>query len=196
MQEESLQTGSQRGLTRTFLTEQVQDAKMPGLPVHNVTEEGCKQITKGYPDIVAENCGQLFYIVVEQGSALVGMHHQTFELEDFRVVAVNLRCGRNVVGIVLVVGDDAHVIHFMELAVLNNAVTEGEELLAFVPAQLADALPLMMHYGIVGALLACLVIARYDGTRGFIHGKVAKYGFYAFYPLHLLCLVGYIVLFP
>lgn len=43
----------------------------------------------------------------------------------------------------------------------------------------------MMHYGIVGALLAYLVIACYDGTRGFIHGKVAKYGFYAFYPVHL-----------
>ena len=63
-------------------------------------------------------------------------------------------------------------------------------------AQLFCAFPFMMHYGIVGALLACLVIARYDGTRGFIHGKVAKYGFYAFYPLHLLCLVRYIVLFP
>ena len=63
-------------------------------------------------------------------------------------------------------------------------------------AQLFCAFPLMMHYGIVGALLACLVIARYDGKRGFIHGKVAKYGFYAFYPVHLLCLVGYIVLFP
>ena len=44
-------------------------------------------------------------------------------------------------------------------------------------------------YGIVGALLACLVIACYDGTRGFIHGKVAKYGFYAFYPVHLILLV-------
>lgn len=63
-------------------------------------------------------------------------------------------------------------------------------------AQLFCAFLLMMHYGVVGALLACLVIARYDGTRGFIHGKVAKYGFYAFYPVHLLCLVGYIVLFP
>lgn len=53
-------------------------------------------------------------------------------------------------------------------------------------AQLFCAFPLMMHYGIVGALLACLVIACYDGTRGFIHGKVAKYGFYAFYPVHLM----------
>lgn len=53
-------------------------------------------------------------------------------------------------------------------------------------AQLLFAFPLMMHYGIIGALLACLVIARYDGTRGFIHSKVAKYGFYAFYPGHLL----------
>lgn len=51
-------------------------------------------------------------------------------------------------------------------------------------AQLFCAFPLMMHYGIVGALLACLVIACYDGTRGFTHGKVAKYGFYAFYPVH------------
>lgn len=55
-------------------------------------------------------------------------------------------------------------------------------------AQLFCAFPLMMHYGIVGALLACLVIACYDGTRGFIHGKVAKYGFYAFYPVHLLAI--------
>lgn len=52
-------------------------------------------------------------------------------------------------------------------------------------AQLFCAFPLMMHYGIIGALLACGVIACYDGTRGFIHGKVAKYGFYAFYPVHL-----------
>lgn len=53
-------------------------------------------------------------------------------------------------------------------------------------AQLFCAFPLMMHYGIVGALLACLVIACYDGTHGFIHGKVAKYGFYAFYPVHMV----------
>ena len=65
-----------------------------------------------------------------------------------------------------------------------------------IKAQLFCAFPLMMHHGIVGALLACLVISSYDGTRGFIHGKVEKYGFYAFYPVHLLCLVGYIVLFP
>ena len=55
-------------------------------------------------------------------------------------------------------------------------------------AQLLFAFPLMMHYGIIGVLLACLIIARYDGTRGVIHGKVAKYGFYAFYPGHLLIL--------
>ena len=51
--------------------------------------------------------------------------------------------------------------------------------------QLFCAFPLMMHHGIVGTLLACQVIACYDGTRGFVHGKVAKYGFYAFYPMHL-----------
>lgn len=52
--------------------------------------------------------------------------------------------------------------------------------------QLLFAFPLMMHYGIIGALLACAVIFLYDGTRGFIHGNVAKYGFYVFYPVHLL----------
>ena len=52
--------------------------------------------------------------------------------------------------------------------------------------QLLFAFPLMMYYGITGALLACAVIFLYDGTRGFIHGNVAKYGFYIFYPAHLL----------
>ena len=54
--------------------------------------------------------------------------------------------------------------------------------------QLLFAFPIMMHYGITGALLACAVIFLYDGTRGFIHGNVAKYGFYAFYPVHLFLL--------
>ena len=52
--------------------------------------------------------------------------------------------------------------------------------------QLLFAFPLMMHYGITGALLACSVIFLYDGTRGFIHGNMAKYGFYGFYPAHLI----------
>lgn len=52
--------------------------------------------------------------------------------------------------------------------------------------QLLFAFPLMMRYGITGALLACAVIFLYDETRGFIHGNVAKYGFYVFYPAHLL----------
>lgn len=54
--------------------------------------------------------------------------------------------------------------------------------------QLLFAFPLMMHYGIIGALLACAVIFLYNGTRGFIHGNVAKYCFYAFYPAHLFLL--------
>lgn len=52
-------------------------------------------------------------------------------------------------------------------------------------AQLLCAFPLMMHYGIIGAILACMVISLYDGTRGFIKRNVAKYGFYTFYPMHL-----------
>lgn len=52
--------------------------------------------------------------------------------------------------------------------------------------QILCAFPLMMHYGSIGASLACMVIFLYDGTRGFIKGNVSKYGFYAFYPAHLL----------
>lgn len=51
--------------------------------------------------------------------------------------------------------------------------------------QVLFALPLMMHYGIVGALFASVVILLYNDERGFIKGKVAKYAFYAFYPAHL-----------
>lgn len=52
--------------------------------------------------------------------------------------------------------------------------------------QILFTFPLMMHYGIAGAVLASIVIFLYDGTRGQIKGAVAKYSFYAFYPLHLM----------
>ncbi len=52
--------------------------------------------------------------------------------------------------------------------------------------QIIFTFPLMMHYGMAGAILVSLVIFIYDGTRGHIKGAVAKYGFYAFYPMHLL----------
>ncbi|MBD5341630.1 MAG: hypothetical protein HDR94_08655 [Bacteroides sp.] len=34
-------------------------------------------------------------------------------------------------------------------------------------------------------MLVSIVIFLYDGTRGHIKGVVAKYSFYAFYPVHL-----------
>lgn len=36
--------------------------------------------------------------------------------------------------------------------------------------------------------LAFIPISLYNGRRGFVHGAVAKYAFYLFYPLHLLLL--------
>ena len=58
-------------------------------------------------------------------------------------------------------------------------------------AQLLCVFPLMIDYGTVGIILACMVIFLYDGTRGFIQGSIAKYGFYAFYPVHLLVICAY-----
>ena len=55
--------------------------------------------------------------------------------------------------------------------------------------QIIFAFPLMMHYSIAGAVLASIAIFLYDGTRGNIKGAVAKYSFYAFYPLHFLILI-------
>ncbi|MCS3284402.1 conjugal transfer protein TraX [Bacteroides salyersiae] len=45
---------------------------------------------------------------------------------------------------------------------------------------------LVIHYGVIGAVMACMILYVYNGTRGFVQGSIAKYGFYAFYPVHLL----------
>lgn len=52
--------------------------------------------------------------------------------------------------------------------------------------QILFILPLMIHYGIIGAIFASVVILSYNGNRGFITGKAWKYAFYAFYPVHLI----------
>lgn len=56
------------------------------------------------------------------------------------------------------------------------------------PLLLLFMLPLMIYYGMVGAVMAAIVLSLYDGTRGFIQGSTTKYGFYAFYPVHLFLL--------
>lgn len=43
---------------------------------------------------------------------------------------------------------------------------------------------LMMHFGVIGAIVACMILYLYNGERGFVQGSIAKYGFYAFYPVH------------
>ena len=47
-------------------------------------------------------------------------------------------------------------------------------------------LPLMMVYGLAGCAAGLLMPMLYSGQRGFASGWVAKYFFYAFYPLHLV----------
>lgn len=53
---------------------------------------------------------------------------------------------------------------------------------------------LMIHYGVTGAIMASMIIYLYDGTRGFVQGSIAKYGFYAFYPVHLIVLSNFMLL--
>lgn len=52
--------------------------------------------------------------------------------------------------------------------------------------QILFILPLMIHYGTIGAIFASVVILSYNRNRGFITGKAWKYAFYAFYPVHLI----------
>lgn len=44
---------------------------------------------------------------------------------------------------------------------------------------------LIMHYGVIGAVMACMILYLYNGTRGFIKAHKDKYAFYMFYPIHL-----------
>ncbi len=60
--------------------------------------------------------------------------------------------------------------------------------------QILFTLPLMLHYGTMGAIFASVVILSYNGDRGFITGKAWKCAFYAFYPVHL-CLIWLLVKF-
>lgn len=56
--------------------------------------------------------------------------------------------------------------------------------------QILFTFPLMVHYGVTGAMLASTVIFLYDGTRGCIRGTAAKYAFYAVYPAHLMLIAA------
>lgn len=54
--------------------------------------------------------------------------------------------------------------------------------------QVTFIFPLIYFYGLTGAIIASALILFYDGSRGFIRGKICKYAFYAFYPIHLYLL--------
>ncbi len=61
--------------------------------------------------------------------------------------------------------------------------------------QVLFTFPLMMRSGIIGAVLASIVILLYDARPGRLRGPVAKYSFYAFYPLHLGLFYLYYILY-
>ena len=45
---------------------------------------------------------------------------------------------------------------------------------------------IIVHYGLVGAILAIYFIDLYNSFRGFINIRIMKYTFYIFYPFHLI----------
>ena len=65
----------------------------------------------------------------------------------------------------------------------------GHTFLYSIGMQFFCTFTLMMYYGVIGAIMACMFQYLYNGTRGFIQGSIAKYGFYAFYPVHLLLII-------
>ncbi|KXA39576.1 hypothetical protein HMPREF3226_01412, partial [Prevotella corporis] len=48
------------------------------------------------------------------------------------------------------------------------------------------SIPVMAEYGLLGYLVALTLLVTYNGKRGFIKGQYAKYGVYAYYPVHLI----------
>ncbi|WP_395583352.1 TraX family protein [Bacteroides thetaiotaomicron] len=55
--------------------------------------------------------------------------------------------------------------------------------------QFFSTFALMIHYGVIGAVMACMILYLYNGKRGFVQGSIAKYGFYAFYPAHFILFI-------
>ena len=51
-------------------------------------------------------------------------------------------------------------------------------------------IPVMAEYGLLGYLMALALLVSYNGERGFIKGQYAKYGVYAYYPVHLCIIVA------
>ena len=49
-------------------------------------------------------------------------------------------------------------------------------------------LPFLMVYGLAGSAAGLMMPMLYSGQRGFATGRVSKYFFYAFYPLHLMAI--------
>lgn len=51
--------------------------------------------------------------------------------------------------------------------------------------QMMFVFPLLLEYGLPGALYASGIVLLYDGRRGFIKSNMTKYAVYLFYPMHL-----------
>ena len=89
MQEEGLEGSSQSCLTGSLFTEKIQDGKVTGASEYYVTEEGGKQIAKGYACILAEHFHQSFYVIIQLYSVAVLMYHKSLKLEYLRIVEID-----------------------------------------------------------------------------------------------------------
>ena len=126
---------SQFRLTRSLRSEEIQDREGACCARHNVTEERSQQEQESHPAIVAKHTEDLIRKLPQCNVRLSQMHKQPFKLEEFAVIAVDFRVGRQVEIPNPLDAYDAVVIDLQEFPLVEYAIAKGKESLP-LPSQL------------------------------------------------------------